>query len=152
VDAMNALLVASAGVCIGPINEIPVKPVPRVIKKKKKMGLPLWKQQHLDFINNVRYAKKMKDVESRGGDVRSVKAPVQYHDPTADYKMCPYCGRKFAQQVAERHIPSCKNTINKPKPPPNMGMQSKVGRPAGGYCSRCGGKLIPGRNKCTFCG
>jgi hypothetical protein len=30
------------------------------------------------------------------------------------YVECRYCGRKYAQNVAERHIPKCANIINKP--------------------------------------
>ena len=105
-------------VCIGPINEIPAKPVLRIPKKKKPVGIPLWKKQHMDFINNVRYAKKMQVVQAAGGDIRKIQAPVQHHDPSSDYIQCPYCSRKYSQPVAERHIPSCKNIINKPKPPP----------------------------------
>ena len=29
-------------------------------------------------------------------------------------------GRRFASDVAARHIPKCKDTINKPKPPPKL--------------------------------
>lgn len=137
-------------VCIGPINEMPAKPVPRVIKKRKT-GLPLWKKQHLDFINNVRYAKKMQIVEKKGGDIRKIQAPVQHYDPTSDYKQCPYCSRKYSQQVAERHIPNCKNIINKPKPPPRA-VNMKAGNRGGGFCPKCGGKGMVGIRKCGFCG
>jgi len=28
-------------------------------------------------------------------------------------------------EAAERHIPNCKNTVNKPKPPPHLRNQSR---------------------------
>jgi zinc-finger of a C2HC-type len=148
-------------VCIGPINEIPAKPVMKIVKKKKA-GIPLWKKQHLDFINNIRYAKKMKFVQEAGGDIRKIQPPTQYFDPTSDYKQCPYCLRRYSEQVAERHIPNCKNIINKPRPPPKpvgtkiqskslIPDQKKIG--AGpGYCPKCGGKSLPNARVCTFCG
>ena len=33
---------------------------------------------------------------------------------------CPYCDRKFAQNVADRHIPRCRDIKNRPKPPPKQ--------------------------------
>lgn len=142
-------------VCIGPINEFVEKPIPKV-QKKRKVGVPLWKKQHLDFINNVRYAKKMTVVEKAGGDIRKIKPPTQHYDPASDYKQCPYCSRKFSEQVAERHIPNCKNIINKPKPPPRpIGKSSATtkgpGNAMAGYCGRCGSKLHPSTRKCAFC-
>jgi hypothetical protein len=35
--------------------------------------------------------------------------------PPPGYIQCPSCGRSFSQQAGERHIPQCKNIINKPK-------------------------------------
>jgi hypothetical protein len=37
---------------------------------------------------------------------------------TDDLVPCPYCSRKFNPTTAERHIPKCKDTVNRPKPPP----------------------------------
>lgn len=37
-----------------------------------------------------------------------------------DYVQCPHCARRFNQTAAERHIPKCKDTVNKPKPPPGI--------------------------------
>jgi len=28
---------------------------------------------------------------------------------------CPYCGRKFNEDAAQRHIPKCKTIANRPK-------------------------------------
>jgi len=57
--------------------------------------------------------KKVKAVEEKGGDIRSIGPPPKAN--TDNLVPCPYCGRKFNEQAAERHIPSCKNVINKPK-------------------------------------
>jgi len=41
------------------------------------------------------------------------------------YMQCPYCMRRFRDDVAARHIPKCKNTINRPKPPPGVAAVSR---------------------------
>ena len=39
--------------------------------------------------------------------------------------MCPYCGRKFSEKAAERHIPKCKLIKARPKPPPSPSQVEK---------------------------
>lgn len=41
-----------------------------------------------------------------------------------DYIQCPHCGRNYAPNVAERHIPKCVNIQAKPKPPPGLNRMS----------------------------
>jgi len=71
-------------------------------------------------VQAIRVARQMKAVESGNGpNKQAILQRLSEQIPTVDDRVqCPYCPRKFAQQVAERHIPKCKNIINKPKPPP----------------------------------
>lgn len=70
---------------------------------KVKAALPKWKQQHLEFQS----AMKMGRVEPGGGP-----PPMPVQDMRIE---CPHCGRRFAEDVAERHIPKCKTIVNKPR-------------------------------------
>lgn len=94
-----------------------------VLSKKKKPETKVrpnnWKQKHEEFIAAIRYAKMAGKIEKEGGSVADLLPPP----PVAtnpDYIQCPYCQRRFNQTAGERHIKSCKNTMNKPKPPPNL--------------------------------
>ena len=54
----------------------------------------------------------MKAVQAKGGKISDLPPP-----PPSNYDhyvQCRHCGRKYAQDVAERHIPKCANIINKP--------------------------------------
>eukprot|EP00667_Euglena_gracilis_P001923 EG_transcript_1923 len=70
---------------------------------KKEGALPKWKQQHLEFQHALKAGKAADDGY----------APPP--PPVDTREECPYCGRRFASDVAERHIPKCKNIVNKPK-------------------------------------
>ena len=51
-----------------------------------------------------------------GGGSRSPPPPAA----NTNYVKCPHCHRSFAPATAERHIPKCKNTLNRPKGPPSV--------------------------------
>ena len=59
-------------------------------------------------------------IEKEGGDVAMLAPPPV--SKNLDYIECPHCNRRFNQTAGERHIPKCKDTVNKPKPPPGMRM------------------------------
>ena len=54
----------------------------------------------------------MKKVEQKGGKISDLPPPPKGNYD--HYVECKYCGRKYAADVAERHIPKCQNIINKP--------------------------------------
>lgn len=65
-----------------------------------------WYKQHMDLVSKMKYGRET-----------GASPPPDLHE---DYKQCPYCFRKFAPIPAYRHIPKCKDTIHKPKPPPGV--------------------------------
>lgn len=74
-----------------------------------------WRQQHNEFINAIRAAKKAKIHMENGGKASDLPPPPPSLNP--DYVQCQYCSRRFNPTVAERHIPKCKDTVNRPAPP-----------------------------------
>lgn len=82
-------------------------------KGQKKGDDPKWKKQHEELMESMKYNRQIKKCEEEGGDFSKIKAPTSNYD---HYVECPYCGRKYDKEVAERHIPKCKDIINKPNP------------------------------------
>jgi hypothetical protein len=83
-----------------------------------------WKSQHSEFIQAIRYGKQIAKLQKSGVNLASLPPPPPSSNP--DYVTCPSCNRRFAPDVAERHIPKCANIINKPKPPPRAAPQSSL--------------------------
>ncbi|XP_042726899.1 zinc finger C2HC domain-containing protein 1C [Lagopus leucura] len=75
-----------------------------------------WRQNHEAFIQTLRHARQVQQVLSKGGKVPDLPPLPPIENP--DYTACPYCRRRFAPQVAETHIPKCKNIKNRPPFPP----------------------------------
>lgn len=63
--------------------------------------------------------REIAEAKKRGEDITSVKFTATAEEDD-DRVACPHCGRKFAENVAERHIPYCKESMMKkaPKGPP----------------------------------
>ncbi|KAG8234628.1 hypothetical protein J437_LFUL014204 [Ladona fulva] len=88
-----------------------------------------WRRQHEDFIRSIRDAKAAQAHLAAGGKLSDLPPPPPMD--TSHLTPCPHCGRKFNETAAQRHIPRCKDTINKPKPPPGArGGPSSAGRGA----------------------
>src|SRR5205823_3177234 len=77
---------------------------------------PEWKRKSEDFRNAMRQARQVSDILAKGGSAKDLPPPS--YSENAHYKQCPYCSRRFAPEAADRHIPKCAQTVNKPKPPP----------------------------------
>ena len=56
--------------------------------------------------------REMKAIQAKGGNLSNLPPPPKSNYD--HYVECKYCGRKYAPEVAERHIPKCANIINKP--------------------------------------
>ena len=69
-------------------------------------------------------------VEKEGGNLAYLPPPPA--SKNEDYIQCPHCMRRFNQTAGARHIPKCKDTINKPKPPPQLRNQPQMANVRGG--------------------
>lgn len=68
-------------------------------------------------MNKIRFGRILEQLENQGQDTSQITPPPNLGEK---YVQCPYCYRKFAPIPAEKHIPICRNIINKPKPPPGL--------------------------------
>uniref|UniRef100_A0A8B9BLV5 Zinc finger C2HC-type containing 1C n=1 Tax=Anser brachyrhynchus TaxID=132585 RepID=A0A8B9BLV5_9AVES len=80
-----------------------------------------WRQKHEVFIQTLRQARQVQQVLSKGGKASDVPPLPPIENP--DYVACPYCRRRFAPQVAERHVPKCKTIKSRPPSPPGTELE-----------------------------
>jgi len=105
----------------------------KFIAKEAKYKKNNWRQQHEEFVNNLKYNRKVQAVEEAGGDIRSLGPAPKMTAIESNMIECPYCARKFNPQSAEKHIGICKNVINKPKAVPGKAIPSNPSGGASGY-------------------
>lgn len=82
------------------------------VEKKAK-----WKQQSDALRSAMKASRQIKEAQERGEDISKIKFEATAEEDD-DRVACPYCGRKFAEKAAERHIPHCKESMAKKKGPP----------------------------------
>eukprot|EP00906_Rhabdomonas_costata_P029733 RCo041997 len=86
------------------------------LKKEVAAAKPNWRAKHQELQQAMQAARTVGKVLKEGGDLSALPPPPPAANP--DYVPCPHCGRRFNAAAAERHIPKCKDTVNRPKPPP----------------------------------
>lgn len=75
-----------------------------------------WRAKSGAFRAQVRLNREITRREKAGQSLAGLQAPAPA--PELDDRVpCRYCGRKFNRDVAERHIPKCATTLNRPAPP-----------------------------------
>ncbi len=97
---------------------------------KKKLPSP--EDIKIENVSSSRSFKATPDVVETPSDRRSEKKSDKPSEKTsrtgrtalsalkaAPQVQCPYCGRSFNEKVAARHIPNCKFTKHRPRPPPS---------------------------------
>jgi uncharacterized Zn finger protein (UPF0148 family) len=85
-------------------------------------GAADWRKQSEAFRAAIRAARKVSMAEKKSketGIPLHKLLPQQAAAPSndaayADYVTCPTCGRRFNQTAGARHIPKCKDIVNKP--------------------------------------
>ena len=91
---------------------------------KKNKPVPKWKQQHKEFIKQMKYMKKLKEVEDAGGDIRLLAPPPVYENP--GLIPCKFCSRKFREAAHERHENICQKVFGGKKVTAKKGSTRKV--------------------------
>jgi len=80
----------------------PAKSLPGIQRPQPNKGN--WRQKHTELIEALRNARATKKAMAEGRPLPPPPAPSL----NPDYIQCPYCGRRFNETAAERHIPFCK--------------------------------------------
>lgn len=73
-----------------------------------------WKAKSEALRDQMKEARLVAKFKREGRSLADLPPPKPTDAALDDRIPCPHCGRKFAQQAAERHIPKCADTKAKP--------------------------------------
>jgi hypothetical protein len=97
----------------------------------KKPSSEKYKIEHEKLVESLRAARKYAAYEKAKEEGRAVGPPPElpkYEMADDDRVMCPYCGRKFAEEAAARHMPVCQRMNGGNAPPPRASPAKGKGR------------------------
>mmetsp|Transcript_9816 Transcript_9816/g.14638 ORF Transcript_9816/g.14638 Transcript_9816/m.14638 type:complete len:312 (-) Transcript_9816:5-940(-) len=89
------------------------KKLVRVSPDNQNYSEKKWHKQHQDFLQKMRFGRKLEKLTLIGADTSMVKSPPNLDE---EYIVCPHCQRSYSEKAAERHIPKCSSIVHKPKP------------------------------------
>lgn len=76
--------------------------------KREQQPIPVkknnWRQQHEDLVRSLRAAREVNDAIKSGKPLPPPQPPAA----NLDYITCDFCGRRFNESAAQRHIDFCK--------------------------------------------
>mmetsp|Transcript_31306 Transcript_31306/g.71476 ORF Transcript_31306/g.71476 Transcript_31306/m.71476 type:complete len:395 (+) Transcript_31306:68-1252(+) len=77
-----------------------------------------WRHQSEAFRAAIKDARVVEQYRREGKSLSNLPQPRRTPAELDDRVPCPHCGRRFGQQQADRHIPSCAKAKARPNPPP----------------------------------
>lgn len=84
-------------------------------KKEDPNKVPAWKKKSEAFRNVIKNAREVDQAIKEGKPLKDLPPPVPTDADLDDRTPCPHCRRKFGSEQAKRHIPKCKESMDKKK-------------------------------------
>lgn len=84
-------------------------------KKEDPSKDPAWKKKSEAFRNVIKNAREVDKAIKEGKSLKDLPPPVPTDADLDDRTPCPHCRRKFGGEQAKRHIPKCKESMDKKK-------------------------------------
>lgn len=74
---------------------------------------PAWKKKSEAFRNIIKNAREVDKAIKEGKPLKDLPPPPPTDADLDDRTPCPHCRRKFGAEQAKRHIPKCKESMDK---------------------------------------
>ncbi|CAJ1449676.1 unnamed protein product [Effrenium voratum] len=109
----------------------PIKEKEKEREKVKDDKMPDWKKKSEAFRAAMKDARLVSQYQKEGRPLSELPAAKATDPELDDRKPCPFCGRKFGEQQAQRHIPFCEKQHMKGQVKAKAWLLSLAGRARG---------------------